>query len=866
MSFHSTHMKKAWLAILACILMLVPLSCKKESSSPNKKILYLAGSSWQFREEGDSAWLPATVPGTVHLDLMNNKLIDDPFYSMNESKIQWVGERNWEYRTTFTIDDSFLIQPHVELVFEGLDTYATVYLNDSLLMRADNMFISWKTECRRCLHSGTNMIRVLFRSAVTAGLEKMKQLPYLLPVSNEQAPADQRSGIFTRKAPFHYGWDWGPRLVTCGIWKPVHLEAWNNARILDLYLKPQFVSDSMTQYLACLEVESDTESSMQWELTIGDMKLPARDASLAPGFNYLETAFNIEKPILWWTNGLGKPYLYNVVCRLLEKGHVVDQAEQKLGIRDLRLMQESDSSGISFFFRLNGVPVFMKGTNYIPPDFFSPRVTREKYEKLLDDAVKANMNMIRVWGGAVYEDEQFYDLCDEKGILVWQDFMFACAMPPGDSLYLDNVRKEAEYQVRRLRHHPCLALWCGNNENLVAWNNWGWKESVPRKTSDKIWKDYEKIFYDLLPMTVLIYDTPAPYWASTPSSIGNTMPDRKSGDEHDWTIWFAQKLFSNYGVNVPRFVSEYGLQSVPQISTIRSFSVEKDPGMNSPDILNRQRSLMGWIRPGFTGNEMILWYIDQYYGRPTSFEETIYLSQLTQALGLKTAIEQHRKDMPRCMGSLYWQLDDCWPTLSWASIDYYGNWKAAHYWVKKAFEKLLLVTDTVENNILVYAISDERQPVEARLAVRLIDFNGNELYRNEHEVVVQPNQSCLLERLDRKEFGKFREAASVLEIRLEKDGETIASSLFCFRLPKSLALLQPAIQFSIDKERNQFLIHLTTNIFAHAVKLQFDSIDGFFSDNFFDMIPGREYTISFTPSGHIKTIDNRQLIITSYYH
>ena len=846
-------------------LALLLSACTGLPTARNDLIIHLDHQRWSFHQAGEAIWYPAAVPGTVHLDLMRNGIIDDPFMGMNEQTVQWIGEADWEYLTTFTVTSSMMKKDRIELVFEGLDTYAEVWLNGSLLFRADNMFIPWKADCKEVLKEGENELRVVFSSAVKKGLEKMKTLSYILPVSNEQVPADQRSSIFTRKAPFHYGWDWGPRLVTCGIWKPVYIEAWDKARITGMYFIPRLVTDSIARYMVNLEIESEKDSKYRIDLMIGDSSIPHRIVQLREGINALDLAVEIQNPVLWWPNGSGESYLYDVACTLKDNRKVIHRAKQKLGIRNLQRTGINDTIEGSFCFYLNGRPVFMKGCNYIPPDFFSPRITREKYNQLLDDMVKANMNMVRVWGGAVYEDDIFYDLCDEKGILVWQDFMFSCAMPPGDSAYLENVRKEAEHQVKRLRHHACLAIWCGNNENLSGWHNWGWKESFPKEISNRVWKNYEKIFYDILPSAVYTYDTQRSYHASSPSSDGNTLADRTSGDEHDWTVWFGQKLFSSYGENVARFVSEYGLQSVPDITTIRAFTADQNLSLSSPDIIYRQRCRMDWLQPGFTGNDMMLWYISRYYGEPSDFEETIYLSQLTQALGLSTAIEQHRKSMPWCMGSLFWQIDDCWPTLSWSTIDYYGNWKAAHYHVRRAYEKLLLVTDSLPGEILVHAVSDLPEPLKGTLQTTLLDFSGRIISRWSSATVIPSNTSTLIGRYGRDTLPPFAPESTVMVVAFVQGSDTVAEKEYYFRLPKDQALQKPDINCSVRKHGDGYIFSLTTDKLAHAVRIQVNEFKGSYSDNYFDMLPGRTYEILFHPERKTMEIVRHMLEITSYY-
>jgi beta-mannosidase len=460
-------------------------------------------SGWEFRQAGESGWRTATVPGSVHGDLLQHGLIPDLFYRANEDSIQWIEKADWEYRTRFNPDAAIRNAGYMELDFKGLDTYADVYLNDSLVLQADNMFIAWQVPVSGLLRPGENELRIYFHSPVNRGMEKLRQLPYILKATNEQAPEDQRTNVFTRKAPFHYGWDWGPRLVTSGIWRPVQLRAWSLAAIEDVYIEKISVNPERAEYKAHITVKALQPG--EYGARLGVQGLPGEfstGARLEPGVHVLTVPFAIDNPSLWWSHGLGEPHLYTLDIGLLDGSKKIDGRSQRIGVRDIQLVQEPDSAGRSFRFELNGVPVFMKGANYIPSHTITPMVTPDVYRRVIADAVAANMNMLRVWGGAIYEEDLFYDLCDENGILVWQDFMFACALMPADEQHWDNIRKEAEYNVRRLRNHPGMALWCGNNENLTAWHHWGWKEAYPDSISQRLWEGYEKIFYQILRQAV----------------------------------------------------------------------------------------------------------------------------------------------------------------------------------------------------------------------------------------------------------------------------------------------------------------------------------------------------------------------------
>lgn len=807
--------------------------------------------NWEFTRAGKEDFRPARVPGTVHTDLLANQMIPDPFTGTNEDSLQWIENEDWIYRSTFNISGALLKKSNIELVFEGLDTYADVYLNDSLILSADNMFIAWEAPVKKLLKEEENVLKVYFHSPVRKGMEKLAALGYPLIATNEQAPDDRKTNVFTRKAPFHYGWDWGPRLVTCGLWKPVSIRAWDEARIEDLKLSLVSLDSLLAVYSTETEIISDTESELELKFSLEGRKAVSVDLKLKPGVNKLESSLKIENPELWWTNGLGGQKLYKVTAELYSGRNILDRKEINLGVRSLELVQDPDEKGRSFYFRLNGVPVFMKGANYIPGDIFIPSVSREKYERVIGEAVEANMNMLRVWGGAVYENEVFYELCDQKGILVWQDFMFACALQPGDSLHLENIRKEAEYNVKRLRNHACIALWCGNNENLVAWHNWGWQNQYTREQNDFLWKTYENIFYRILPKAVRDFHPEVSYWPSSPQAYGDKLPDRISGDEHDWTIWFGQKDYSDYGKNTARFVSEYGLQSFPDLSTLRKFAPEEDLYTFSPLLERRQRSRMEWVAKGFNGNHMQLWYIRKYFPEPKDFESFVYLSQVNHQLSMEEAIESHRRQMPWCMGSLYWQINDCWPTVSWASVDYYGNWKAPHYQAKRSFEKLILATEKTSDSIIIFSVSDELKDRKGILEISRYNADGVLIgEKTMMDIIVRANNSTRLASFSlEKELEQFQGKTGYMALKLSEGGVLLAEKLQTYVLPREEKPGKPEFSTRIEQDDKGLLLYISSDKPARYVKLEWKGQEVKWSDNYFDLIPGSEKAIRIEGSG-----------------
>ena len=850
-----------FLTILFMAVLLWSCSNIKENQTVNLE------SAWKFRKAGDAEWLPAKVPGCVHTDLIDHQKIADPFFRKNELDVKWIETTDWEYETTFTLSNEIAAASNINLQFDGLDTYADVYLNDSLVLEADNMFIAWTVQAKKYLKPGENKLRIYIHSAVNVGMEKLKKVPYLIMAANEIAPENERSNVFTRKAPFHYGWDWGPRLVTCGVWKPVKIVAWNELIMKDLYLKPVDVSVEKATYKAIAEITTEKESKLNLEVWVDNAKIAAKETQVIAGTNPVELDFAIDKPELWWTNGLGGHKLYNIQLRVVQGGKTVQTLADRIGVRTIELVRDKDSLGNNFYFRLNGVPVFMKGANYIPSDIFTTRNTQANYQRVVGDAVNANMNMIRVWGGAIYENNAFYDLLDENGLLAWNDFMFACNMQPNDSVHLQNIRKEAEYNVKRLRNHPSIALWCGNNENLRAWNDWGWPKKVKPEQATELWSVYEKIFYQILPEAVKKYHPEITYWPSSPQAENNQNSNPTSGDEHDWRVWFGDVPFSTYSEKVCRFISEYGLQSFPEMKTVRAFASDSDLAYRSPVMEHRQRSQMPWIAPGFNGNEMINTYIKRYYKPAKDFESFVYLSQVMQAEGVKFAIETHRRNMPHCMGSLFWQINDCWPTMSWASVDYFGRWKALHYTVKNAFQPVYPIIFRKNRLINILVASDKLNAKEVVVEARLLDFNGKELWKSDWKGSIDANASKVYMQIPEKDLLTAGSAAkSVLAVVVKSAGTILSENMFYLKDCKELQLEKPLITKSVSKiNDSESEITLATDKLAKNVMLFAPKKEGHFSDNNFDMLPGKTYKIKVTCKAEILETDLLLMTVVDTY-
>lgn len=833
--------ENVFIFLTAVLLALMP-GCKTGKQEVMSEFLITDG--WEFRQAGETEWLPATVPGTVHTDLMANGKIEDPYFRLNEHQVQWVDKVYWEYRTHFDVAPELLAMDRVVLHFRGLDTYAEVKVNGYEVLKADNMFREWTADVKAVLKEGENELFILFRSPITEGIKKYDAYPYVIPVSgNDLAEIGQVEGgkmvsVFTRKAGYHFGWDWGPRLVTSGIWRPVLLKAWKDARITDLHFEQLSVGADKASFNALFEIEAEEDGLAEVRVENDGNLLASAQVNLMAGINSYSVGFEIVNPRLWWTNGLGEPYLYNLTGTLKVNG-IVSEESKRIGIRTLELVREKDDKGTTFYFKLNGVPVFMKGVNYIPNDMFLPRVTEENYRKVVRTAKVSNMNMFRIWGGGVYEEDLFYDLCDEAGILVWQDFMFACAMFPGDSLFLENVRREAIDNVKRLRTHPSIGLWCGNNEILIAWHNWGWKkaeEAKNQENADKIWKAYADIFHDVLPRVVSELDPSRSYWSSSPSSGTGIVPDLVNGDEHYWGVWWGKEPFENYATHMARFMSEYGFQSFPEMSTVRKYALPEDYDIYSEVMKSHQRSSIG--------NETIEYYLLKEYDQPKDFESFLYVNHVLQAEGIKFGLEGHRRAMPYNMGSLYWQINDVWPVASWSSTDYYQKWKALQYFVKKGFEPLLVSPYKEGTEVKVAVINDHLTEKQGLLKLSLLDFEGKALRNYDAEVTIPANSSTLVFSENQEKFIGGGDPGSVfLLAELVAGNQVLSSNALFFKPFKELNLPDAHVEYSLEKTDGGFDITLSSNTLARNVYLQTGDEEGFFSDNYFDLIPGRQVKI-----------------------
>ena len=806
-----------------------------ENKEPEKISL---NNGWEFSQAGKGEWLPATVPGTVHQDLIDNNKLINPFFGMNEEKVQWVEKEDWQYKTTFVLTKEQLSRQAALLNFEGLDTYADIYLNGSLLERTDNMFVGYEIPVKDVLREGENRLQVYFHSPIKMGLPQLETDGFQYPADNDHSKT--RVSIYSRKAPYSYGWDWGIRLATSGIWRPVTLELYDAARIEDYFVCQVSVTKEMAKVNNILEVMSVPQASQQAEVVLsysykdGAKVTEQKSVTLQPGLNKVNMPVEIANPHLWMPNGWGEAALYDFEMTVKVDGKAVASEKKRVGLRTIKVVMEDDKDGKSFYFMVNGEPVFAKGSNLIPDDALLPNITTERYYQLVKDAKDANHNMIRVWGGGIYEDDRLYDAADEMGILIWQDFIFACTTYPSDPAFLRRVAQEAEYNIKRLRSHASLAMWCGNNEIYEGMRYWGWSKKYENPA---IWNEmkegYDKLFHQLLPAILKEYDADRFYMHGSPYEANWGRPHSwKIADSHNWGTWYGRKPFESFDTELPRFMSEFGFQAFPEMKTIATFAEPKDYALES-DVMNAHQKAS-------IGNFLIKKTMALYYEVPEDFEELVYKGLVLQGFGIRHGIEAHRRNRPYCMGSLYWQLNDSWPVVSWSSIDYYGNWKAMHYQSKRAFAPILLNAFKEGDELCIYTLSDElKEYKNATLQLKVMDFNGKVLNKKEVKGEVPANASVVFHKEAYNVLATNPTNTLLLMTLKDQKGKVLSEEIYYFNHPKDQELPVAKVSYKVKQLDGKCEVTLSTKQLARDIFIEIPFQGARFSDNFFDLLPGQ---------------------------
>lgn len=790
--------------------------------------------NWRLAEEGASSSIQATVPGCVHTDLLRAGEIPDPYDRDNEKEVQWVSARGWEYSREFEVGDELLAEERVLLLCEGLDTFAEVLVNGQTVGSANNFHRTWEYDVKDVLKKGSNEILVKFKSIIPF-ITKMDEEERKMPVWKQLGAEHRYQWI--RKPATHFGWDWGPCLMTMGIFREIKLVAYSEARLDDVLVTQEHQNGKVTlNVITNLERHTQNELTLEVQVSFAGKAVGKEEATVAGDGTV--TSITIEDPQLWWPAGMGDQPLYDIQVVLKKESSEVDAWRRKIGLRVIRLECEDEAGGQSMAFKANGVPFFAKGANWIPEDNFLDRVTDEIYRERLQDAIAANMNMIRIWGGGYFEQDVFYNLCDELGLVVWQDFMFACAGYPAHKQdFLDNVEKEAIDNVKRLRHHASLGLWCGNNElemGLVGDD----EDMMP-------WKDYKALFDGVLQEVVSTYSPEHDYWPGSPHTpVGdrNNAHAENSGDVHFWNVWhWEKKPFEFYRTSEARFVSEFGFQSFPEPRTMYDCT--------RPDERNLTGYMMEFHQRSKGGNTTILQYMLDWFQLPKDTHSILWMTQLLQGIGVKYGVEHWRRSRPRCMGTIYWQLNDIWAGPTWSSIDTYGRWKALHYMARDFFApvSVSLVEDAETLMYEVWAVNDTSKKVSGELEIALLTTSGEVIQTTSHSVEVAAASSVLLTEGSVEDVTNTYGVRDVLlKVKLRQDGEVISENMASFVKPKHLTLRDPELQANISQAgEGVYRLELQTDVPALWcwVESLDQKVEYKLSNNFFHLWPGESKVV-----------------------
>jgi len=803
--------------------------------------LSLNTAPWRFRDAtAGGPWRDAVVPGCVHTDLRRHELIPDPFWGTNELELQWIEEHDWEYTAKLHVPAELLREETVELVADGLDTVATVTLNGRKIARTENMFIAHRWDVKKLLRAGANELTIRFDSA----------MGYIRRTRRAHAPKEFNDPVgrsqVIRKEQCQFGWDWGPRFVTAGIWRDLRLEGWTKNRLLGVRIAQQHATDgTVTLALTPELARADRTATCHYRLKLSGIVV-------AEGVG---EQIVIDHPQLWWPNGHGAQPLYTLAVEVRRAdGTPIGARVHRVGLRTIELDRHADAAGETFQFKVNGRVIFAKGANWIPAHAFVTTLKRADYERDLRSAVEAHMNMIRVWGGGIYEHEEFYDLCDELGLLVWQDFMFACAIYPGDRSFIRSVKTEAEQQVRRLRHRACLALWCGNNE-IWALNKDPAQGNPPLLDDPANRAAYAALFDEALPAVVAAVDGITPYWPSSPHRPDGGFrhaDGEKHGDTHYWDVWHARHPVKDYEKWRFRFVSEFGMQSYCSAETQATFCPPGDRNIFGASMENHQKNR--------GGNQVILDYVSRRYRFPRTQDDLIYLSQLNQAYCMQTGVEHYRRLMPHCQGALYWQLNDCWPVASWSSIEFTGRWRALHYVARRFFAPALVSVQLPGDEIAgignyrrstvrevhLYTVYDASAPARGVLRWDLFTLAGISILKGEKKVSLRYGESVRQQTLDlAKPIATHGRNSLYLRVALDVGDTCVSEDTVFLTAPRFMDLPRATTHVRTELlHPRQAQVSFQSPVFQHRFAFELPGVAHKASDNYFDLYPRETKTVT----------------------
>ncbi len=788
--------------------------------------------------------ISAAIPGDTHSALLAAGRIADPYWGTNELALQDLNRQDWRLSRNIAVSADFLAAGRIYLCCESLDTIADISLNGHPVGQARNMFVRQRFDVTQALQEGDNQLEILLHSAETHALQLSRALPYEIPYSEYPIQSPHRNLV--RKVQCHAGWDWGCCLMVAGLYGTVYLEAQPMGHADYVYTE-QTHADGRCDLTVICEVEAPEGGATELHIDCGGQRL-REPIKLQPGRSVLRRTLTIDQPLLWWPAGYGDQPLYDLEVKIAGDRH-----HQQVGLRTLELITEQDDIGLGFKFRANGVDIFAKGANWIPCDALPARQTRAAVADLLTSAVEAHMNMIRVWGGGQYESDDFYQLCDEKGLLVWQDFMFSCSTYPATADFLDQVKAEARHQIKRLRHHACLALWCGNNEDLGALN---WFEPS-RRDRDRYLVDYDRLNEGVLGRLVDELDPERTFWPSSPcggrGDYSDNWHDDSRGDMHYWRVWHEGKSFADYHAVTPRFCSEFGYQSFPSLDCIKTYAPGDQFNVTAPIMEHHQRN--------DGGNSKITEMFTRYFRMPDGFAHFVYLSQVQQGLAIKTAVEYWRHLRPTCMGTLYWQLNDLWPVCSWSSLEYGGKWKLLHHMARRFYAPVLISSfQNDDDQLEIWVTNDRKEPTPIQARLRIVDFSGTIQQEKAWNQTLDAGSAQQLDALAVAELITDGTAAFAV-LDLEAEGITLRNEHF-FAPYKSCILPDAQVQTRIEEVDEGFAVTVTTDQPAFYLTLNADGLAGEFDDNCFTLLGGESRTLTFQAKGEAPTLAQFQDALT----
>ena len=818
-------MKTRSLFLIAALLML--FSCADKHANP---LIQNLNNSWNVTTDTLDINMQVDVPSVIIADMYEEGIIPHPYYSDIEPQLLWIPQREWVYTLNFDAEEGVMNEDVIELVFEGLDTYADVWLNGKHLFYADNMFRTWTSNVEDILKEEDNEIKIKFYPFDKVRDSLIETYPLRFP---------EKYAVM-RKAAYQNGWDWAPRYMNMGIWQPVYLKAWTRSTMNSATIITTAIQENKADLCFETHIVANENHDVTLQVYQNDVKILENNVQLKEGDNYFSFPFEIANPNLWYPNDLGEQNMYTFNVKMLDDENIIETKDIRMGIRTIEMVEEPDSIGTAFYFKVNGIPLYMKGANYIPEEMITSWMSREKTKKLLEQCVgDAHMNMLRIWGGGIYPPDYFYEICDSLGILVWQDFMFAGSTYPYSDEYINNVRKEAEKQVIRYKNHPSLALWCGNNEISEGYYNWGWQNSMG--WSDEEYKEmkdgYDKLFEEMLDEVVKSNDKSRPYWPSSPKNGWGRAASLTEGDVHYWGVWWGELPYEIYREKVGRFNSEFGYQSYPSMATLKM--IDENLDFDNPVIQAHQKHARG--------EKLIMDHVVKYFGEPTDFEDYVYLSQLSQAYGMDIAISAQRSSRPRSMGSLYWQLNDAWTSISWSSIDYYGNKKAFHYKLSEIYAPILLGMDGNANGSYNLWISNDLQrDINGRVRILVEDMKGNQMFAFSEVVDIKANSCYRLPESIKINVSKKRKTECYARIILMEEDTVLSERLHFFVYPKDLKLVKTELEPKVTFADGKYTFEFNSKVFVKDVFVSTTEA-GEFSANYFDVLPNTTKVITFVP-------------------